>query len=322
MVWNTSTKDSKNHQTGLVIKVTGKWCEIMNTSNREISPAVLCGKLRQLDLRSTHPVAVGDRVAFSEIGKGNPKTIESIYERKNYIVRKAVRKGYKMHILAANIDQAVLIISLSAPRTSTTFIDKFLLVAESYQVPTLIVFNKIDLQTSEEKLQCQKLRTLYENLGYSCRLLSLKDGVVSASFFELLRGKISLLSGHSGVGKSTLINAIIPTAQITTQEISSAYKKGKHTTTFSQAHICPDGALIIDTPGIKEFRLFDTKKEYVFRYFREILNFAQNCKYTNCMHVAETECSVKEAVEQHLIAPSRYQSYLNTLKYDFDLVLP
>ena len=310
-------KQANSDSWGLVVKVTGKWCEIIDAQNKKRFPAVLRGKMRQESLRSTHPVAVGDWVKYESTADQNLKVITEIGERKNYIVRKATNKREKMHILAANIDQAALIITLKSPKTPPILIDKFLLVAESYSIPVLLLFNKTDLYGKDILEKLQKLTTLYSELGYRCLTLSLETSSLPQELITLLGKKITLLSGLSGVGKSTLINRLIPKAKVVTREISSYHHTGKHTTSFSEAYPLDTGGLLIDTPGVREFGIFDTKKENVSHYFREMINFAQQCKYRNCLHIDEKNCGVKENVAKNHIAKSRYANYINILKHEF-----
>lgn len=301
---------------GIVITVTGKWCEVLALKNNKKFDAILRGKLRQENLQSTHPVAVGDWVSFEDTLDQNIKVITKIKERKNCILRRSPRKVEKAHILAANIDQSALIVTLKFPKTPLVFIDRFLAASESYDIPALIIFNKIDLHSQEEAKKLTDLIMLYHKLGYTCLSLSLKESYNIQALRSLLSRKITLLSGLSGVGKSTFINHLVPEAQAAVREISAYHNAGKHTTSFSRAYLWENG-LFIDTPGIKEFKLFETKKENVSHYFREMLNLGQKCKYRDCLHTEEEHCYVKEAVSKNYIAKSRYTSYINILKYDF-----
>jgi ribosome biogenesis GTPase len=271
------------------------------------------GNFRIKGIRSTNPVAVGDRVT---IGEGN--WITEIEDRRNYIIRKSINLSKQSHILAANVDQALLIVTVSKPETSTTFIDRFLASAEAYRVPVILIFNKVDLLTDEELHYQQMMMNLYETIGYECRAISATTGQGVEELRPLLEGKITLFSGNSGVGKSTLINSIVPHANQRTAEISDAHNTGMHTTTFSEM-IAVDGSAVdaqtwlIDTPGIKGFGTFDMEREELTSYFKEIFEFSKQCRFSDCTHTHEPGCAVLKAVEEHYIAQSRYQSYLSML---------
>ena len=260
-----------------------------------------------------NPVAVGDRVT---VGEGN--WITEIEDRKNYIIRKSINLSKQSHILAANVDQAFLIVTVSKPETSTTFIDRFLASAEAYRVPVYLIFNKGDMLTDEELHYQQMMIDLYETIGYECRAISATTGQGVEELRPLLEGKITLFSGNSGVGKSTLINSIVPHANQRTAEISDAHNTGMHTTTFSEM-IAVDGSAVdaqtwlIDTPGIKGFGTFDMEREELTSYFKEIFEFSKQCRFSDCTHTHEPGCAVLKAVEEHYIAQSRYQSYLSML---------
>jgi len=297
---------------GLVIKNTGSWYTVLTDDG----PTVDCkikGNFRLRGIRSTNPVAVGDRV---EIKDG---FIIEIEDRRNYIIRKSINLSKQSHILAANVDQALLIVTVSKPETSTTFIDRFLASAEAYRVPVILVFNKTDLLSDEELHYQQMMMELYETVGYECRAISAEKGQGVEELRPLLEGKITLLSGNSGVGKSTLINRLVPDANLRTAEISDAHQTGMHTTTFSEMiplspitrH--PTPSYLIDTPGIKGFGTFDMEREELTSYFKEIFEFSKQCRFSDCTHTHEPGCAVLKAVEDHYIAQSRYQSYLSML---------
>ena len=290
---------------GLVIKNTGSWYTVLTDDG----PTVDCkikGNFRLRGIRSTNPVAVGDRV---EIKDG---FITEIEDRRNYIIRKSINLSKQSHILAANVDQALLVVTVSKPETSTTFIDRFLASAEAYRVPVVLIFNKTDLLTADEQHYQQMMINLYEQIGYECRAISAETGEGVEDLRPLLEGKITLLSGNSGVGKSTLINRLVPHANQRTAEISDAHNTGMHTTTFSEMIALGNGFLI-DTPGIKGFGTFDMEREELTSYFKEIFEFSKQCRFSDCTHTHEPGCAVLKAVEDHYIAQSRYQSYLSML---------
>ena len=265
-------------------------------------------------IRSTNPVAVGDRVTITCPSEGGREGafITEIEDRRNYIIRKSINLSKQSHILAANVDQALLIITVSKPETSTTFIDRFLASAEAYRVPVILIFNKTDLLSDEELHYQQMMIQLYETIGYECRAVSAKTHEGIEELHSLLEGKITLLSGNSGVGKSTIINHLIPGANLRTADISDAHQMGMHTTTFSE--MIPFGSgWLIDTPGIKGFGTFDMEREELTSYFKEIFEFSKQCRFSNCTHTHEPGCAVLKAVEDHFIAQSRYQSYLSML---------
>jgi len=309
---------------GLVIKNTGSWYTVLTDDG----PTVDCkikGNFRIKGIRSTNPVAVGDRVTV-----GDGKWITAIEDRRNYIIRKSINLSKQSHILAANVDQALLIVTVSKPETSTTFIDRFLASAEAYRVPVVLVFNKTDLLTDDERHYQQMMLTLYETIGYQCMAVSAETGDGIDLLRPLLDGKVTLLSGNSGVGKSTLINRLVPGANLRTAAISDAHNTGQHTTTFSEmipVHSVVNGSAVdtvngsagappswlIDTPGIKGFGTFDMEREELTSYFREIFEFSKQCRFSNCTHTHEPGCAVLKAVEDHYIAQSRYQSYLSML---------
>ena len=309
-----------NSLKGLVIKNTGSWYTV-RTDDGQLLDCKVKGNFRIKGIRSTNPVAVGDRVEVNEEG-----WIVEIEDRRNYIIRKSINLSKQSHILAANVDQAFLVVTVIRPETSTTFIDRFLASAEAYRVPVVLIFNKTDLLDDDGRRYQEAMVNLYETGGYECRQISAETGAGVDELRPLLSGKITLLSGNSGVGKSTLINRLVPSANLRTADISEAHQTGQHTTTFSEMislppspsdwRGCPDAvqaSYLIDTPGIKGFGTFDMEREELTSYFREIFHFSKNCRFSNCTHTHEPGCAVLKAVEDHYIAQSRYQSYLSML---------
>lgn len=292
---------------GLVIKNTGSWYTVL-TDDGQLLDCKVKGNFRMKGIRSTNPVAVGDRVT---VGEGN--WIIEISDRRNYIIRKSINLSKQSHIIAANVDQALLIVTVANPQTSTTFIDRFLASAEAYRVPVILVFNKTDLLVDDLRHYQEAMVNLYQTIGYDCRQISAASGTGVEELRPLLEGKITLLSGNSGVGKSTLINRLVPDANLRTGEISDAHNTGQHTTTFSEM-IPMGGGWVIDTPGIKGFGTFDMEPEELTSYFKEIFQFSKDCRFSNCTHTHEPGCAVLKALEDHYIAESRYQSYLSMLE--------
>lgn len=304
-----------NHK-GLVMRSTGSWYEVQD-EDKHIWKCRLKGKFKIKGLKTSNPLAVGDIVEFTvEDILENTGIIHHIQQRENYIIRKSVHKTAHGHILAANLDQAILLATLNHPKTSLGFIDRFLVSAESFRIPTTIVFNKIDLLSEDEKDELADLAAMYEEIGYPCVFTSVVDNIGIEAFNELLKNKISLLSGHSGVGKSTLVNKIAPDLDLKTMEISSFANKGVHTTTFSTMFEIDENCYIIDTPGIKELGLIDIEKAELGHFFPEIRALFNECKYHNCKHLNEPQCAVINAVQEGEIAESRYMSYLSMMSDD------
>lgn len=296
---------------GLVIKNTGSWFTVQ-TDDGPVVDCKVKGNFRLKGIRSTSPVVVGDHVTIARNPEGTA-FITAIDDRRNYIIRKSPNLSKQSHILAANIDQAFLVVTVNYPETSTTFIDRFLAGAEAYRVPVVLVFNKGDLLSDDELRYQHALVNLYDTIGYPCVEICAATGDGIDKLKALLSGKVTLLSGNSGVGKSTIINDILPHAQQRTAEISAAHNTGMHTTTFSEMLPLDGGGWLIDTPGIKGFGTFDIEREELTSYFKEIFRFSADCRFSDCTHTHEPGCAVRQAVEDHYISESRYQSYLSML---------
>ena len=300
---------------GTVYKSTGSWYTV-KTLNGKFYQCRIKGRFRIHDIKSTNPIAVGDLVQFELETKNNQETgvIDRIEERKNYIVRKSVKLSKQTHIIAANIDHVFLLVTLNNPPTFTSFIDRFLVTAEAYSIKTVLLFNKIDTYNDEELLEVKYLASLYRKIGYECIGISAATCENVDKVKVLMENKVSMFSGHSGVGKSTLVNAIEPSLNLKTMEISEQHMQGQHTTTFAEMFDLSFDAKIIDTPGIKGFGVVDMEQEEVGDYFPEFFALKQDCKFNNCLHLKEPKCAVKRALENDEVSYSRYRSYLQILE--------
>lgn len=297
---------------GIVTKSTGSWYTVRLDDGTRVD-CRLRGKFRTAGIRTTNPVAVGDRVIIMmEPGK-NTGAITAIKPRHNYIIRRSIKLSKASHIIAANIDQAWLITTLALPRTSTGFIDRFLITAEAYHIPACLIFNKLDIYNERQIADLEQLSELYESIGYRCFSASAIRGDGINELREALKDKITLLSGHSGTGKSAIINAIEPGLNLKTGELSHYHQKGKHTTTFAEMFELSFGAFIIDTPGIQEFSLTDFDRKEVWERFPEMRAVSHDCQFNNCTHTHEPKCAVKEGLETGNISKMRYNSYLSIL---------
>ncbi|MBV5313040.1 MAG: ribosome small subunit-dependent GTPase A [Prolixibacteraceae bacterium] len=303
---------------GVVIKSTGSWYTV-KTEDGNLIESRIKGNLRLKGIRSTNPIAVGDQVELTESKEDNNDNgetvgyISKIIPRTNYIIRKSPNLSKESHIIAANIDQAFLIVTIQFPVTSTTFIDRFLVSAEAYRIPCHLIFNKTDLYNDEQTEVMNSWIEIYENIGYRCLKLSAKNNSGFEELKSMMANKTNVFSGHSGVGKSTIINILHPTGKLKTGEISEAHSSGKHTTTNSEMYEFEFGGYIIDTPGIKGFGVLEMEKEEISHYFPEIFKLLDGCQYYNCTHTHEPNCIVKKSVEEGKIAMSRYNSYLGLL---------
>lgn len=297
---------------GIVYKSTGSWYTV-KSSEGVFYQCRIKGIFRIKGIKNTNPVAVGDYVSFELEESGNG-VIQEIHERKNYIIRKSVNLSKQTHIIASNIDVAFLVITLNNPPTFTTFIDRFLVTAEAYRIPVVLLFNKIDSYDEEELLEIKYLASIYRKIGYECLGISAISGKNIDKVIDLMKNKTCVISGHSGVGKTTLINAIAPNLNLKTKEISEQHQQGQHTTTFAEMFDLDFGAKIIDTPGIKGFGIVEIQNEELSDFFPEFFSLKSECKFNNCLHIDEPDCAVKEALEKDEIAWSRYKSYLQILR--------
>ncbi len=295
---------------GLVIKSTGSWYQVV-AEDGETYDCRIKGKFRIKGIKTTNPIAVGDKVNFELEPNSATGVIDVLHPRKNYIIRKSINLSKQAQIIAANLDQAFLIVTLASPRTSLGFIDRFLATAEAYDVPTCLIFNKLDLFSEHGLEILEEYKMIYEKIGYPCYEVSALKGTNIPLIEALLKDKVTLFSGHSGVGKSSLINALLPGFEIKTGEISEASDKGQHTTTFAEMHALPFGGYLIDTPGIRELGVVDIEKEVLSHFFVEMRDRLNQCRFNNCRHVNEPGCAVLTAVENDEIALSRYESYLS-----------
>lgn len=299
---------------GTVVKSTGSWYTV-KTDDGELIDCKIKGNFRMKDIRSTNPVAVGDRVEYV-LSADDAAMIVGICDRKNYMIRRSSNLSKYSQILAANLDLVALVVTVNYPETFTVFIDRFLATAEAYRVSACLIINKIDRYDDDEMEYAESLKFLYENIGYPVFLISAYDESSLGDLKEFLKDKTTLMSGNSGVGKSTIINLLIPNMELRTGEISEYHNRGMHTTTFSEMFELPDGGSIIDTPGIKGFGTIDMDTYEVGHFFKEIFEFSKKCRFNNCTHIHEPDCAVLEALENHYISQSRYQSYLSILEDD------
>jgi ribosome biogenesis GTPase len=298
---------------GLVIKSTGSRYKVLNKKG-EVIGCTIKGKFRVKELRTTNPVAVGDNVLFEFERSTNSGIITEVLERKNYILRKASNLSKESQIIAANIDQAFLMITIILPETPVEFIDRFLITAEAYRVPANIIINKVDLYGKKETERMEYLISLYSKIGYECFRLSLISNSGTDILKEKMKDRISLIAGNSGVGKTTLLNILNPALNLKTEEVSDYHKQGKHVTTFPEMHKMPFEGFIIDSPGIRGFGVVDMNRNEIYHFFPEIFRISKNCRFYNCLHLDEPDCAVRNAVENKLIDPLRYKSYLNILE--------
>lgn len=295
---------------GLIIKSTGSWYQVVAEDGKTYDCRIK-GKFRIKGIQTTNPIAVGDKVSFELEPNAETGVIDFLHDRKNYIIRKSINLSKQAQIIAANLDQAFLIVTLASPRTSLGFIDRFLVTAEAYDIPTSLIFNKLDLFSEHGLEILAEYKAIYENIGYPCYEVSALKGTNIPQLETLLKDKVTLFSGHSGVGKSSLINALLPGFDIKTGEVSEWSDKGQHTTTFAEMHALPFGGYLIDTPGIRELGIVDIEKEELSHFFVEMRERLNQCKFNNCRHINEPGCAVLKALENGEIEPSRYESYLS-----------
>jgi ribosome biogenesis GTPase len=297
---------------GLIIKSTGSWYYVKDGDSTQI-PCKIKGNFRIRGIRATNPVAVGDTVEYKLMDDGSG-LITKIDKRKNYIIRRASNLSKEYQLIASNIDQAVLLLTLVQPKTLLGFVDRFLVSAEAFRIPVIMVFNKTDIYSDSEKEELKHLLALYEKINYQCLPVSLKSGYNLNQLSDLFINKVTVIAGNSGVGKSTLINQLDPSLNIRTSEVSEYHKTGQHTTTNAEMYFLPSGGKLIDTPGIKGFGMVDIEKEELFHFFPEIFKFSKNCKFNNCMHINEPNCSVVDAVLANEISESRYMNYIGLME--------
>ena len=304
---------------GVVYKSTGSWYTIKSFEG-VFYECKIKGKFRIEGIKSTNPIAVGDQVEFEVETKGDETLgiINKIRPRENYIIRKSVNLSKQTHIIAANVDVAFLLVTLNNPPTFTSFIDRFLVTAQAYQIKAVLLFNKMDSYNQEEILEINYLAALYTSIGYTCIYISAKTGKNIDKVKQMMLGKVSMFSGHSGVGKSTLVNILEPTLELKTSEISSQHMQGQHTTTFAEMYDLSFGAQIIDTPGIKGFGVVEVDKQELGNYFPEFFELKGHCKFNNCLHLQEPKCAIKQALENDTLSWSRYKSYLQILEGEQD----
>jgi len=295
---------------GLITKSTGSWYQVQTPEGEKYNCRIK-GIFRTKGIKTTNPIAVGDIVDFEPEPDQETAVISNLHPRKNYIIRKSVNLSKQGHILAANLDQALLIVTLASPRTSLGFIDRFLVTAEAYDIPAMLVFNKLDLFSGEGLEILAEYKAVYEQIGYPCFEVSAIKGTNIQQVQDLLKDKVTLLSGHSGVGKSSLINALLPDLSLRTSHLSEWSDKGTHTTTFAEMFELPQGGFIIDTPGIRELGIIDIEQHELGRYFPEMRSRMQDCRFNNCRHINEPGCAVLDALEEGEIELSRYESYLS-----------
>lgn len=300
---------------GIVIKSTGSSYKVLEPSG-QITDCYIRGKLRTREFDITNPVAVGDTVLFETDRKTNRGLITEVGDRKNYILRRATNLSKQYQIIAANIDQAFLMVTMAFPETPVEFIDRFLITAEAYRIPATLIINKTDLYGPYEIEKLEHLESMYTKIGYECSRLSLKSPAVPENIIVKLKNRTTLISGNSGVGKTTLLNTLNPELNLKTAEISDYHKQGKHITTFPEMHRMPFGGFVIDTPGIRGFGIVDMERNEIYHFFPEIFRTSKGCRYTNCLHLDEPDCAVREAVEKGEIDFLRYRSYLNILEGD------
>lgn len=297
---------------GKVIKSTGSWYDVMDAGGAVLK-CRLRGKIRLDGIRTTNPLAVGDNVNYEKERDKETCVIDRVLPRNNVIIRKSVNLSKESHIIASNVDLAIIVATIAQPRTSTGFIDRFAVTAEAYHIPVVIIFNKCDIYDEEQNAAVEELMTVYNSIGYESFLVSAKTGHNCDRLKDVMKGKTCLFSGHSGVGKSALVNYLDPKLNVKVGEISDVHEKGKHTTTYAQMFHLEFGSYIIDTPGIKEFGLFDLEKETLAQRFPEMRALMCGCRFNNCTHLHEPHCAIKEAVENKEIAQWRYTNYCNMM---------